>query len=120
MLDAIKLLAQEENDRKDDIREMASNMKSLRQVSSSEPNKTSNAVIRKKRDNLRKGKKTQNAKRAENGLKRTLNMEYFYDLLFTRKNLKLVHIVCHDKQEHAHQKCDQGNVFLHQEIDYED
>ena len=118
MLDAIKLLAQEENGRKDDIRERASNKKSLRQVSSSEPDKTSNAIIRKKRDSLRKEKKTQNAKRTR--LKRTLNMDYFYDLLFTRKNLKLVHIVCHDKQEHANQKCDQGNVFLHQEVEYDD
>ena len=117
MLDAIKLLAQEENGRKDDIRERASNKKSLRQVSSSEPDKTSNAIIRKKRDSLRKEKKTQNAKRTR--LKRTLNMDYFYDLLFTRKNLKLVHIVCHDKQEHANQKCDQSNVFLHQEVEYE-
>ncbi len=25
---------------------------------------------------------------------------------FTRKNLKLVHIVCHDKQEHSGKKCD--------------
>jgi len=29
-----------------------------------------------------------------------LNWRYFYDLLFTRCNLKLVHIVCHDKKVH--------------------
>jgi len=35
-----------------------------------------------------------------------LNLDYFYSLLFTRDNLKLVHVVCHDKQEHASMKCD--------------
>ena len=28
-----------------------------------------------------------------------LNVGYFYSLMFTRTNLRLVHIVCHDKQE---------------------
>eukprot|EP00092_Neocalanus_flemingeri_P021125 GFUD01022890.1.p1 GENE.GFUD01022890.1~~GFUD01022890.1.p1 ORF type:complete len:359 (+),score=78.09 GFUD01022890.1:43-1119(+) len=35
-----------------------------------------------------------------------MNTEYFYNLLFTRTNLKLVHIVCHDKQEHSQKTCD--------------
>lgn len=43
--------------------------------------------------------------------KRKLNKDYFYDLLFTRKNLKLVHIVCHDKQEHLNKKCDKNMMF---------
>ncbi|XP_066996896.2 DNA fragmentation factor subunit beta isoform X2 [Anabrus simplex] len=30
-----------------------------------------------------------------------INWEYFFDLLFTTKNLKLVHIVCHDKGKHS-------------------
>ncbi|XP_075882228.1 DNA fragmentation factor subunit beta isoform X2 [Nelusetta ayraudi] len=29
-----------------------------------------------------------------------VNLEYFYHLLFTRDNLKLVHIVCHNKEAH--------------------
>lgn len=29
-----------------------------------------------------------------------VNLEYFYSLLFTRDNLKLVHIVCHNKGAH--------------------
>ena len=45
-------------------------------------------------------------------LKRKINLEYFYDLLFTRKNLKLVHIVCHDKQEHLGKTCDDDKVFI--------
>ena len=30
-----------------------------------------------------------------------LNNHYFYQLLFTRVNLSLVHISCHDKKEHS-------------------
>lgn len=41
-----------------------------------------------------------------------LNVDYFHDLLFTRKNLKLVHIVCHDKQEHLGKKCDPCLTFV--------
>ena len=44
--------------------------------------------------------------------RRKLNKDYFYELLFTRKNLKLVHIVCHDKQEHLNRKCDETQMFL--------
>lgn len=29
-----------------------------------------------------------------------VNLDYFYQLLFTRDNLKLVHIVCHNKAAH--------------------
>lgn len=36
----------------------------------------------------------------------SINMNYFYDLLFTTVNLKLVHIVCHDKGQHESAKCD--------------
>lgn len=35
-----------------------------------------------------------------------INSDYFYELLFTTKNLKLVHIVCHDKNEHKSAICD--------------
>ena len=40
-----------------------------------------------------------------------VNTAYFYSLLFTRRNLKLVHIVCHDKQEHLAAKCDTKMFF---------
>ena len=43
--------------------------------------------------------------------KRKVNSDYFYCLLFTRANLKLVHIVCHDKQEHKGKECEESNVF---------
>jgi hypothetical protein len=41
-----------------------------------------------------------------------VNTAYFYGLLFTRENLKLVHIVCHDKQEHHAAKCDKKKYFV--------
>jgi len=41
-----------------------------------------------------------------------LNVEYFYNLMFTRMNLKLVHIVCHDKQQHSSKRCDPKLYFL--------
>ena len=43
--------------------------------------------------------------------KQKLNVEYFYNLLFTRENLRLVHIVCHDKQEHLSMKCDAKKFY---------
>ena len=43
---------------------------------------------------------------------RDLNWSYFYDLLFTRKNLSLVHISCHDKTEHSAEKCDSDQYYL--------
>lgn len=36
----------------------------------------------------------------------SINVNYFYNLLFTTVNLKLVHIVCHDKGQHDSAKCD--------------
>ena len=35
-----------------------------------------------------------------------------YTPQFTRKNLKLVHIVCHDKQEHSEKKCDPKMFYI--------
>lgn len=43
--------------------------------------------------------------------KKTLNWNYFYKLLFTRDNLKLVHIACHDKKEHNLQ-CDPEQYYI--------
>uniref|UniRef100_A0A8D9AFR6 DNAation factor subunit beta n=2 Tax=Cacopsylla melanoneura TaxID=428564 RepID=A0A8D9AFR6_9HEMI len=40
------------------------------------------------------------------------NHTYFYRLLFTTHNLKLVHIVCHDKGEHKTAKCDKDKYFV--------
>ncbi|KAI5713257.1 hypothetical protein M8J75_014934 [Diaphorina citri] len=40
------------------------------------------------------------------------NHAYFYRLLFTTANLKLVHIVCHDKGEHKTAKCDPKQYFV--------
>ncbi|XP_050424375.1 DNA fragmentation factor subunit beta [Adelges cooleyi] len=37
---------------------------------------------------------------------KSINVNYFYNLLFTTNNLKLVHIVCHDKGQHDSAKCD--------------
>nr|XP_023649418.1 DNA fragmentation factor subunit beta [Paramormyrops kingsleyae] len=39
-----------------------------------------------------------------------INWEYFYRLLFTRENLKLVHIVCHKKTVHD-LACDSGKIY---------
>lgn len=44
----------------------------------------------------------------------SINMKYFYDLLFTTTNLKLVHIVCHDKGQHDTAKCD-SELYLENE-----
>ena len=40
-----------------------------------------------------------------------INTKYFYNLLFTRDNLKLVHIVCHDKQEHLEKICNTQEYY---------
>jgi DNA fragmentation factor beta subunit len=40
-----------------------------------------------------------------------VNWHYFYDLLFTKKNLKLVHIACHVKGIHAGKKCDKKQFY---------
>lgn len=39
-----------------------------------------------------------------------INLDYFYHLLFTRENLKLVHIVCHKKGAH-NLVCDTKQIF---------
>lgn len=39
-----------------------------------------------------------------------INLNYFYQLLFTRENLKLVHIVCHKKGAHNLQ-CDTKKIY---------
>ncbi|TWW56242.1 DNA fragmentation factor subunit beta [Takifugu flavidus] len=39
-----------------------------------------------------------------------VNLDYFYRLLFTTENLKLVHIVCHKKEAH-NLPCDSWRVF---------
>ncbi|KAK2851128.1 hypothetical protein Q5P01_007404 [Channa striata] len=39
-----------------------------------------------------------------------INLNYFYRLLFTRENLKLVHIVCHKKGAH-NLSCDTKKIF---------
>ncbi|XP_041501216.1 DNA fragmentation factor subunit beta isoform X1 [Microtus oregoni] len=41
---------------------------------------------------------------------REVNWEYFYSLLFTAKNLKLVHIACHKKTTHKLQ-CDRSKIY---------
>ena len=40
----------------------------------------------------------------------TVNLTYFYRLLFTTDNLKLVHIVCHKKVPHLLQ-CDRKKMY---------
>jgi len=52
--------------------------------------------------------------KAVKGRKRSqaVNTEYFYSLLFSRDNLKLVHIVCHDKQEHSTRVCDTKLFYI--------
>lgn len=42
---------------------------------------------------------------------KVVDLEYFYSLLFTTMNLKLVHIACHDKTIHTSQKCDKKKFF---------
>ena len=41
-----------------------------------------------------------------------LNWEYFYELLFTLVNLRLVHIACHKKCEHTTKKVDALRVHI--------
>ena len=40
-----------------------------------------------------------------------VNWHYFYNLLFTKKNLKLVHVACHVKGIHAGKKCDKKQFY---------
>lgn len=46
----------------------------------------------------------------QNRKSRNINLDYFYKLLFTRENLKLVHIVCHKKSAHG-LLCDKRNMY---------
>ncbi|XP_074538366.1 DNA fragmentation factor subunit beta [Halichoeres trimaculatus] len=46
----------------------------------------------------------------QNHKSQEVNLNYFYRLLFTRENLKLVHIVCHKKGAHNLQ-CDTKKMF---------
>lgn len=41
---------------------------------------------------------------------REVNWEYFYQLLFTLDNLKLVHIACHKKTNH-NLSCDKTRIY---------
>ncbi|MBN3285067.1 DFFB factor, partial [Polyodon spathula] len=50
------------------------------------------------------------AKAVQNQNGREINWEYFYSLLFTRENLKLVHIACHKKTFH-NLECDGSKVY---------
>jgi DNA fragmentation factor beta subunit len=43
--------------------------------------------------------------------KRAINADYFYRLLYTTENLKLVHTVCHDKRAH-NKKCDSSKLTV--------
>ncbi|XP_040182488.1 DNA fragmentation factor subunit beta isoform X1 [Rana temporaria] len=44
---------------------------------------------------------------------RRVNHQYFFDLLFTTKNLKLVHIACHKKTAHS-LSCDRSKIYANQ------
>ncbi|XP_071441472.1 DNA fragmentation factor subunit beta [Hetaerina americana] len=48
----------------------------------------------------------------DNDLENVLNWAYFYSLLFTRSNLRLVHIVCHDKGSHGTMTCNPTDYFV--------
>ncbi|KAM9370130.1 DNA fragmentation factor subunit beta [Phaethornis superciliosus] len=63
-------------------------------------------IIEKKRvivPELAEAVKTRNGKE--------VNWEYFYQLLFTMENLKLVHIACHKKLAH-NLHCDKSRIFI--------
>ncbi|XP_043237611.1 DNA fragmentation factor subunit beta-like [Amphibalanus amphitrite] len=51
-------------------------------------------------------------KAARGAGRRRVNWRYFYRLLFTTDNLRLVHIVCHDKGSHDRYQCDQSQVYV--------
>ncbi|KAM4652905.1 DNA fragmentation factor subunit beta [Discoglossus pictus] len=46
---------------------------------------------------------------------RQINWQYFFDLLFTRENLKLVHIACHKKTSH-NLSCDCSMIYRKRKI----
>ncbi|XP_073977037.1 DNA fragmentation factor-related protein 4 isoform X3 [Rhodnius prolixus] len=41
-----------------------------------------------------------------------INITYLYELLFTTRNLRLVHVVCHDKSSHFSASCDLEEMCL--------
>ena len=43
--------------------------------------------------------------------RRRVNWRYFHRLLFTTDNLRLVHIVCHDKSSHELLTCDKSQLY---------
>ncbi|KAG9482014.1 hypothetical protein GDO78_010966 [Eleutherodactylus coqui] len=45
------------------------------------------------------------------GNQRQINWKYFFNLLFTMENLKLVHIACHKKTSH-HLTCDDSKIYI--------
>ncbi|XP_037540260.1 DNA fragmentation factor subunit beta [Nematolebias whitei] len=47
----------------------------------------------------------------QNHTSANINLDYFYQMLFTRANLKLVHIVCHKKGAH-NLMCDTEKIFM--------
>ena len=107
MISAINCIALEENNSDSVKRQNDSPNRSSRRVTSEPDNKT----CKVRRETFKKRKNEEHLKIRQ--IKRKLNLEYFYDLLFTRKNLKLVHIVCHDKQEHSNKKCDEDKMFVY-------
>ena len=106
MISAITKIASEENNGNDIEETESSPRKPSKREYSSRDNKI--PQVRSERLHKRMTKDNLNIRK----LKRKINLEYFYDLLFTRKNLKLVHIVCHDKQEHLDKTCDEEKVFI--------
>ncbi|XP_064028298.1 DNA fragmentation factor subunit beta isoform X2 [Pogoniulus pusillus] len=48
--------------------------------------------------------------------RREVNWEYFYQLLFTVENLKLVHIACHKKTNH-NLSCDKSRIYRTQQAE---
>lgn len=43
-----------------------------------------------------------------------VNNKYFYELLFTTNNLKLVHICCHDKGIHKGRVVNKRRIYVNQ------
>jgi hypothetical protein len=106
MINAIISIVTEENNEDNDKKEESSQRRCRQRKAL--PSENNLRQIRREMPGKRKDQKYLNVRE----LKRKLNLEYFYDLLFTRKNLKLVHIVCHDKQLHLNKKCDESKLFV--------
>ena len=107
MISAINSIVFEEDSGSNIEKKETSPRKCGKRGASSHENKI--GLIRREKPNERKSKENLKIKK----LKRKVNLEYFYELLFTRKNLKLVHIVCHDKQEHISKRCDEDKLFVY-------